>query len=131
MKFEGNGTSVSGPVAIGPQPQRVGAPMDIKDIPVEQLDLFATGTLPKKKEDGSGAPAPGLDQQPFPAEIPQFHLVHVANGRAMIEDDAGLWIVQAGSVLPDSSVVTSIEKRDGQWVLVTSNDRVYQLDPGS
>jgi hypothetical protein len=129
MKFEGSGAGASGPVAIGPQPQRVGAPMDIKDIPIDQLDLFATGTLPNKKDDGLGLAPPGIDQQPFPAEVPQFHLVHVANGRAMIEDDAGLWIVQAGSVLPDSSVVTGIEQRDGKWVLVTSGDRVYTLAP--
>jgi hypothetical protein len=53
--------------------------------------------------------------------------VHVANGRAMIEDDAGLWIVQPGSTLPDDSQVASIEKRDGKWVLVTSANRVIGL----
>jgi hypothetical protein len=61
--------------------------------------------------------------------VPQFRLVHVANGRAMIEDDAGLWVVQAGSMLPDSSRVARIEKRDGKWVLVTSTDRVVALTP--
>ena len=61
--------------------------------------------------------------------MPQFRLVHVANGRAMIEDDAGLWVVQAGSMLPDSSRVAGIEQRDGKWVLVTSTDRVVALTP--
>ena len=32
----------------------------------------------------------------------------------MIEDDAGLWIVQRGSKLPDSSIVSSIEQRGGK-----------------
>jgi len=54
-------------------------------------------------------------------------MVHVANGRAMIEDDAGLWIVQRGSKLPDSSIVSSIEQRGGKWVLVTSTDQVIEL----
>lgn len=129
MKFEGGGVTASGPIALGPQPQRVGAPMNIEDVPVMQLDFFATGTLPDKKGDSDGAAPPGLDEQPFPAEIQQFKLVHIANGRAMIEDDAGLWVVQPGSVLPDSSQVVSIEKRDGNWVLVTSNDHVLELTP--
>jgi hypothetical protein len=54
-------------------------------------------------------------------------MVHVANGRAMIEDDAGLWIVQPGSILPDSSQVSSIERRNGKWVMVTSADQVIEL----
>ncbi|RUW32821.1 hypothetical protein EOA37_31525, partial [Mesorhizobium sp. M2A.F.Ca.ET.015.02.1.1] len=57
----------------------------------------------------------------------EFKMVHVANGRAMIEDDTGLWVVQRGSVLPDSSRVASIEQRGGKWVIVTSTDKVIQL----
>jgi hypothetical protein len=129
MKFEGGGSGASGPVAVGPQPQRVGAPMTVDDVPVMQLDLFSTGALPDDEDGESGKGAPGLEQQPFPDDVPQFRLVHVANGRAMIEDDAGLWVVQAGSMLPDSSRVAGIEKRDGKWVLVTSTERVIELTP--
>lgn len=130
VKFEGGGPIATGPVATGPQPQRVGAPMNIEDVPVMQLDLFATGTVSSRGGDGDGGPnPPGVDEQPFPAEIPQFKLVHVANGRAMIEDNAGLWIVQRGSTLPDSTEVTSIEQRGGKWVMVTSADRVIELTP--
>ena len=129
MKFEGGGTPTSGPLVMGPQRERVGAPMSIEDVPVENLDLFATGTLPSKSDGNDDAPPPGLDVQPFPAEIPQFRLVHVANGRAMIEDEAGLWVVQPGSQLPDSSTVAAIERHGGQWVLVTSNDRVIEMAP--
>jgi hypothetical protein len=92
------------------------------EIPMQNLDLFATGTPAEYPEDPSTAP--GLDQQPFPAESAEFHLVHVANGRAMIEDNAGLWVVQPGSTLPDNSHVASIEQRGGKWVLVTSTDRI-------
>lgn len=45
----------------------------------------------------------------------------------MIEDDTGLWIVQRGSVLPDSSTVSSIEQRNGKWVMLTSTNQVIQL----
>jgi hypothetical protein len=91
----------------------------------KNLDLFSTGTVQPKPE--TPDQAPGLDQQPFPTEAAKFRLVHVANGRAMIEDDAGLWIVQQGSSLPDSTRVKSIEKRKGQWVLVTSADKVIEI----
>jgi len=89
------------------------------------LDLFSTGSVPGKPE--TPDQAPGLDQQPFPAGAAEFRLVHVANGRAMIEDDAGLWIAQQGSDLPDQTRVKSIEQRKGRWVVVTSADRVIEI----
>ena len=81
----------------------------------------------ERREDGDGVAAPGVDEQPFPPEINAFRLVHVANGRAMIADDSGLWVVQRGSRLPDNSRVAGIEQRDGKWVLVTSADKVIEL----
>jgi hypothetical protein len=45
----------------------------------------------------------------------------------MIEDNSGLWVVQTGSTLPDSSRVKSIEQRAGKWVLVTNTDRVLEI----
>jgi hypothetical protein len=125
LKFEGQGERETGPIYLGSQADRVGAPMTIEDIPPMKLDLFATGTLPKN--DGPGEGAPGLSEQPFPSEIAAFRLVHVANGRAMIEDDTGLWVVQRGSRLPDNSRVAGIEQRDGKWVLVTSAAKVIEL----
>lgn len=88
------------------------------------LDTISTGTLPDK--DLPKEP-PGLAEQPFPAPAPAFALVHIANGRAMIEDDKGLWVVQPGSILPDNTRVTSIEQRAGQWVLVTTGGRVVEI----
>lgn len=119
IKFGGSGTN-AGRNAGGSQMENAGAPLTAKDLPPD-VDLFATGTL----QDTTVAP-PGVDEQPFPAD-PKFRMVHVANGRAMIEDDAGLWIVQRGSKLPDSSIVSSIEQRGGKWVLVTSTDQVIEL----
>jgi hypothetical protein len=130
MKFEGGGKPTSGLAAYGPQSQRVGAPMDLPEIPIDDLDLFATGTIPDSAtRERERSEEKRVDEQPYPAEVPEFRLVHVANGRAMVADDAGLWIVQPGSQLPDSSVVASIEKRKGKWVLVTSGDRVIEMTP--
>ncbi|TPI30847.1 hypothetical protein FJW07_28780 [Mesorhizobium sp. B3-1-9] len=118
IKFGGSGSN-SGRAGGGIVAERSG-PLTAKDVPNADIDLFATGTV---QDD----PAPPPGDQPFPAAASEFKMVHVANGRAMIEDDTGLWIVQRGSVLPDSSRVASIEQRGGKWVIVTSTDKVIQL----
>ena len=118
----GSGTN-TGRVAGSSEQENPGAPATAKSVP--DLDLLATGTLPDEPEDPDKAP--GLDEQPFPATASEFKMVHVANGRAMIEDDTGLWMVQRGSVLPDSSHVASIERRGGNWVIVTDADKVIEL----
>ncbi|WP_224543327.1 hypothetical protein [Mesorhizobium sp. CA16] len=118
IKFGGSGSN-SGREGGGVVAERSG-PLTVNDIPNADIDLFATGTV-----QDDPAPAPG--EQPFPAAASEFKMVHAANGRAMIEDDTGLWIVQRGSVLPDSSRVASIEQRGGKWVIVTSADKVIQL----
>lgn len=126
LKFAGGGQNQQRtPLAQGEIAERVGAPMSVEDIPPMKLDLFATGSLRRSKEDEAGI-ATTLEQ-PYPGPKIDFTLVHVANGRAMIQDNAGLWVVQRGSVLPDSSRVESIEQRDGKWVLVTSNEEILQV----
>lgn len=124
VKFSGQGQQ-AGPITLYPQPDRIGAPMESADLPPNRLDLFATGTA-TANFDRKGR-LPGVDEQPYPVDIPPFRLVHVANGRAMIADDTGLWLVQRGSTLPDNSKVAAIEQREGAWVLVTSDDRVIPL----
>lgn len=119
IKFGGNGTN-SGRAGGGVVAQG-SAPLTAKDVPADDIDLLATGTV---QSEPSQAPSP--DEQPFPADT-TFRMVHVVNGRAMIEDDAGVWIVQRGSTLPDSSQVSSIEQRGGRWVMVTSTDKVIEL----
>ena len=120
IKFGGTGTN-SGREGGGVVTSR-SAPLTAKDLPNTSIDLLATGTV---QDEATPAQPPG--DQPFPADVAKFRMVHVANGRAMIEDDAGLWIVQRGSKLPDSSIVSSIEQRGGKWVLVTSTDQVIEL----
>jgi hypothetical protein len=123
IAFGGRGHN-SGRIVVDPRPVGDATLAALQDMP-KNLDLFTTGALQAKAE--ASDKAPGMDQQPFPAEAAEFRLVHVANGRAMIEDNAGLWVVQQGSTLPDSTSVKSIERRKGQWVLVTSADRVIEI----
>jgi hypothetical protein len=88
------------------------------------IDFLATGNVP----DEPVVPA-SLSGQPFPGDAVTFRLVHAGRGRAMIEDDAGFWIVQRGSKLPDGSSVAAIEKRGDNWVLITSANREIPLTP--
>ncbi len=53
-----------------------------------------------------------------------FRLLHVANGQAMIENSSGIFLVKTGSALPDDSHLATIEKRSGQWVIVTDTGKV-------
>lgn len=125
MKFEGSGAG-AGPILLGSQPKRIGAPVALQEIPPMELDLLPTGTVgPDSDDDERGTP--GLTQQPFPPAPADFRLVHVANGRALMEDENGLFVVERGSVLPDSSRVTSIEQVDGRSTLVTDSGLVLDL----
>lgn len=87
------------------------------------LDAMSTGTVDRDRP----ATVPP-SHQPFPGGAHGFQLVFVANGRAMIADDGGYWVVQRGSRLPDGSNVASIEQRKGGWALVTSRNNVVRLE---
>lgn len=103
------------------------AMIDNDDDPaLEGLDPVATATAPSLgKEKSLGVPLEtGLDQ-PLPANS-GFRLMHVANGRALIEDARGMYIVRVGSILPDNSRLATLEQREGAWVIVTSNGDVIQ-----
>lgn len=125
LKFAGGAPSGL-PSDLLNQKTRIGAPWNLPDGAGLPFDLFPTGTI-SPKPPRPGAADPG--DQPFPGDARNtpFDLIHVANGRAMIEDADGLWVVSVGSSLPDDSRVRSIERRNGKWVLVTSTDRVVQL----
>lgn len=98
-----------------------------EEIGALELDFGATGTV---RAPGAPRPTePGPASQPFPAKAPSYSLVHVANGRAMIRDANGFWVVERGSILPDNSRVVAIEQRDGVWRLRTSGNAVIELAP--
>jgi hypothetical protein len=96
-----------------------GAPKDIVPDPLTTATVSNQGA-----EDDKGSAA---ENQPFPGKS-SFRLLHVANGRALIEDVSGMYVVRVGSILPDNSKLASIEQRDGKWVIVTSAGDVYGHD---
>jgi hypothetical protein len=91
------------------------------------FDPITTATVSNLGDEGnSTAPATAVDpNKSFPGK-PRYKLLHVANGRALIEDTSGMYIVRIGSVLPDNSRLATLEKREGQWVIITSNGEVIQ-----
>lgn len=96
---------------------------DVKpSVDVDQLTTATTGTTAPADMKGADA-----ENQPFP-ETSDFHLLHVSNGRALIQDAAGMYVVRIGSVLPDNSRLARLEQRNGKWVMVTSTGAVYAPD---
>lgn len=129
MKFEGNGPGRSAMARAPARPTRIGDTSEwAPESPDLPLDFFPTGTLPQRKHE-EGEKLPGLAEQPFPGEDVPLRLLHVANGRAMVEDNTGMFLVQRGSVLPDNSRVASIEQRGGKWVIMTTAERVIEMAP--
>ncbi len=90
----------------------------------EPVDQIVTATVPTLGLAPPENPATA-SSQPFPGKS-GFRLLHVANGRALIEDKAGMYLVRVGSILPDNSRVATLEQRDGKWVIVTSTGEVVQ-----
>lgn len=126
MRFMGQEGQTRMPGDLPFPTEIVARPVERGEIPLLELDTISTGNIPDEEQPLASLP---LDQQPFPGEEqqrPRFEIVHIENGRAMIADEAGLWLVQVGSRLPDSSVVASIERRDGAWVVVTSDNAVIR-----
>lgn len=101
-------------------PDLIGARIPSQIIPLPEVDYTSTGTVGR-------TPAEVLENQPFPGDEPGFRLVHVAGGRAMIEDEDGYWLVQRGSRLPDGSRVSRIVWKDGNWEMVTSRELVVKV----
>lgn len=94
--------------------------------PDGHVDPVKTATVPNLgNEKKSGATPENPLDQPLPAPT-GFRLMHVANGRALIEDASGMYIVRVGSILPDNSRLATLEERNGEWVIVTSNGDVFK-----
>lgn len=91
-----------------------------QSLPIDQLTTATVSAAGKERE---AKPAVVDEEQPFPGQT-GFHLLHVANGRAMIEDRSGMYMVRIGSILPDKSKLAALEQRDGKWVIVTSRGDV-------
>lgn len=87
-------------------------------------DMLVTATVPKAGEDANGDIG---TQQPFPGRS-GFRLLHVANGRAMIEDGNGMYIVQTGSILPNNTRLATLTQKNGKWVIITSTGEIYESE---
>lgn len=125
MRFTGGDLTTAAPSGMDPTAALLLNPLPAPDLPSANLDLFATGT---PRDDSEGPKSkPGLRDQPFPNRAVSYRLIHVENGRAMIEDEVGIYVVERGSVLPDDARVTGFERRAGGWVMLTSDDRVVEL----
>jgi hypothetical protein len=88
--------------------------------PLDNLTTATVSSLGAERDNGALA-----QDQPFPGRS-TFRLMHVANGRALIENGSGMYMVRVGSVLPDNSRLATIEQRDGRWVIITSNGEIYR-----
>ncbi|MCY0093509.1 flagellar protein [Hoeflea ulvae] len=95
--------------------------------PASAFDPITTATVPGSEAapKSLGAAAGEDPNLSFPGN-PRYRLLHVANGRALIEDKTGMYIVRIGSVLPDNSRLARLEEREGSWVIVTSNGDVIE-----
>ncbi|WP_320200943.1 flagellar protein [Agrobacterium sp. rho-13.3] len=94
---------------------------DVADIGIDALTtatvaMPASGEAKNNQEDGKSQPFPGGTR---------FKLLHVSNGRALIEDKSGMFLVQIGSILPDESRLLSMSNVAGKWQIVTSSNEIY------
>jgi hypothetical protein len=107
------------------------SPMAIPDasdtaLSTKSADPLTTAAIPKVgAPDLLDAEAPA-QEQPFPQR--SFKLLHASNGRALIQDPTGVYLVRVGSSLPDQSRLATIEERNGKWVIITSAGTVIDQD---
>ncbi|MDS7596167.1 hypothetical protein [Agrobacterium tumefaciens] len=95
------------------------------DIPPAELpDMLTTATVNDDGKEKQNDLAAARADQPFPGKT-SFRLLHVSNGRALIEDGSGMYMVRIGSTMPDNTQLTKIEQRDGEWLIETSSGRTY------
>jgi hypothetical protein len=92
-------------------------------VPPPAEDRLTTATIPSARSGDSGTSG-GFQDQPFPGGT-DFKLLHVANGRALIENGSGIFLVQIGSQLPDNSRLATLRQRSGKWEIVTSAGKIY------
>jgi hypothetical protein len=88
-------------------------------------DDFPTASIPSKTVPGPGElpTTPVRTATGFTAgaatTLRDYVLRSVTKGVALVESPEGLREVRPGTILPLAGLVTSIEKRDGKWVVVT------------
>lgn len=87
------------------------------------IDPTPVGSVPRK---GNRVAAPA--DQPFPGDE-RIEVVLIANRRALVRDGEVFYPVAVNSPLPGGSRVSAFRIEDGEWVMVTSRDRVLRAAP--
>ncbi|GHC64605.1 hypothetical protein [Limoniibacter endophyticus] len=117
-------------IAFSGHQQQIPAPVTDPDIhnlsplAFEQLttavDPMATASIAPALTDAQKQEAA---TQPFPGkgQARPYRLVDIANGRALLRDNAGFFLVARGSRLPDDRRVVNFEHDGKGWVMVTTD----------
>jgi len=108
---------------VMPSPSAIGDSDDNAAFPKSD-DQIVTATVPTREAAADPSAAEDADQ-PFPSEAVEFHVLHAAGGKAMIEDKNGIYVVTPGSMLPDLSRVAKVEQVAGEWILITDKGDIY------
>ena len=116
----GRGSDVE---ATRPQPPDAGS---------SATDDFATASIARKEaatpseaprnpaRTATGAIAPAV------TTLKSYVLRSVTKGVALVESPEGLRDVRPGTILPYAGLVTSIEQREGKWVVVTARGLIRE-----
>jgi hypothetical protein len=106
---------------------------DLAGADATEADDLATASLPRKVIPGTGAsadapPPSRVNPGAFApgATLKEYALRSVTRGVALIESPDGLREVRVGTILPYAGLVTSIEQRDGKWVIITSRGLIRE-----
>lgn len=104
-------------------------PPDLAIPKTAALDDITTATVPEDNPDRqkAGLESAALDQPLPPSNSGNFRLLHVAGGRALIEDSSGMYMVGVGGTLPDNSTLQSIELANGRWMVKTSSGAMLEV----
>ncbi len=84
--------------------------------PAPTVDFTPTGSVADKPGDVKAA---AIDRA-AETTLPSFILRDVFDGRALVESPSALTLVSKGSVIVGAGRVLSIERRGGQWAVITS-----------
>ena len=93
------------------------------------LDPLTTGSIPAAGEEAARA-VRGDAAVRGAAEariLTAYTLIDVSNGTARVESADGLCQVRPGSVLPGAGRVNSIERSEGEWMVVTTNGVIRDI----
>ena len=84
-----------GRAKVNPSPSAIGDNDDIAALPKPE-EQIVTGTVPADQAKPEDKASVDDADQPFPSDAVEFHLLHAAGGKAMIEDKNGIYVVTPG-----------------------------------